>query len=56
LPKDQIDDLIAAVEAVEFLKEAVADQKRSIAAIVDILDQLQRRVAALEAKAAPKQK
>jgi hypothetical protein len=54
LPKDQIDDLIAAVEAVEFLKDAVAKQTESIAAIVDILDRLKDRVAALEAKSVRK--
>ncbi len=53
MPKDQIDDLIAAVEAVEFLKDAVANQKKSITAILDELDRLRTRITALEAKPLP---
>jgi hypothetical protein len=56
LTKDRIEDLIAAVEAVEFLKVAAADQKQAISAILDELNRLRERVVLLEMETSTRRK
>jgi uncharacterized coiled-coil protein SlyX len=52
LPKVTVDDLLEAVEAVDFLRAAVAEQEKGIALILGQLDRLRERLDALEASAA----
>jgi len=49
LAKVSIDELLEAVEAVDFLKTALAEQEKAIVAILGQLDRLQQRMDALEA-------
>ncbi len=56
MTKDRIEDLIAAVEAVEFLKVAAADQKQAISAILDELNRLRERVVLLEMETSTRRK
>jgi uncharacterized coiled-coil protein SlyX len=54
LPKVTVDELLEAVEAVDFLRTAVAEQEKGIALILGQLDLLRERLDALEASTAHK--
>jgi hypothetical protein len=49
LAKDEIDDRIAAVEAVEFLKDVLAKHAQTIAMILAEIEKLRARMATVEA-------
>jgi len=53
LPKTSVDDLLAAIRTVGYLKEAVDKQEQSIQSIVARLDRLEARV---EGLAVPREK
>jgi len=55
-PKDSIDDLIAAVEAVEILQEAITKLNRAISDITDRLERLEDRLTTLETPARPRRR
>ncbi len=48
MPKRTIDELLAAIDAVEFLREAVRKHDTAIEQIADKLDLIERRLAILE--------
>ena len=50
MAKKSIDELIEAIEAVQILQEAVTKHDKAIEGILDKLDRMQDRLAALEAK------
>lgn len=52
--KVEIDDLLAAVETVESLKSAMADQVKTTNAIVNSIAELDARLTQLEARSKPK--
>ena len=52
MPKTTIDELLNAIETVRILKETVAKHDRAIERVLDKLDLIERRLAAIEPGAA----
>jgi BMFP domain-containing protein YqiC len=57
MARTTIDDLIAAIDAVRILKETVDRQGQALLKVVDKLDEIEKRLASIEAtRATPRAK